>query len=116
MPRHTKSDYENAFRTTWARGQGTPLIPSDLDLHSTRIRGDALEIQLRTSGEACFAVRLPFPTSGDPTSLPGVESDRADPEQWALWQGVVPIVEQIQTDALGRITADDQGLRWLSLS
>lgn len=99
-----------AVRSTWDTAHGTALIPARLQLLSVAARGAVLEVLVSDANAARFgfAAQVPVLDDGEDDGEPG------SAEHWALWQVIVPFIEEIETDAVRRYTANAAGVRWVS--
>lgn len=103
-----------AVREEWAKAHGTILIPLDFQLTDVIAYGEQLTAQVADSTGARFGIRVKLPPSEGRDD--GASDDEVSPEHWALWNVLVPLVEEIETDTLTQSLPDANGVRWVTLT
>ena len=83
------------------------MLPADIQLESVVAENGHAEIVVSQRGVR-FGITIDIPLDVAPTAM---EPDAHTPEHWALWDVIVPIVEEIETGAEARIVPDAQGVR-----
>ncbi|WP_314645700.1 hypothetical protein [uncultured Microbacterium sp.] len=101
-------DFVDAVQQVWAEKE-TPLVPEGFVLTGTEIVDGFLIVEVTRTDGAKYGYRaaLPQPLEG------GVDRPLPTPEDWTLWNILVPLMEELETDPDSRITASNDGVRWL---
>ncbi|WP_433585102.1 hypothetical protein [Microbacterium hydrocarbonoxydans] len=99
-----------ALEARWRQSHGSALVPSEIALESVAVHGGTAEV-LVTRGGIRFGFRARIPAA-DAVANP-MEPEAGTPEHWAIWDIIVPLIEEIETDAEGRIVPDHLGIRWV---
>lgn len=95
----------DAVRTAWARVGGTQILPGEFKLLELTEKHGTLE--LLVTGPACrpYGYRTPL---HDPE-----RSFEQDPHEWVMWNVIVPLVEELETDPASRYPEDENKIRWI---
>lgn len=107
VPRDREAAYVDALISQWNEHQGGALLPADVRLESVVAANGHAEIVVSQRG-ARFGATIEIPLDTPQTAW---EPDANTPDHWALWDVIVPIVEEIETGAEARIAPDAQGVR-----
>lgn len=100
-----------AVREAWDKAQGTVLAPAGYELTHVIADGDSLIVQVADSSGSRFATRVELPAvAGWEGKTQGTEGT---PEHWALWNVLVPLIEELETNAVSRFPIDAGGVRWI---
>lgn len=101
-----------AVRGAWSTARGTILVPAGFQLTDVSAEAGALRVQVTDATGSRFGIRVPLPTA---TRWEGrVQGGEGTTEHWALWSVVVPLMEELETDARHRLPPDADGVRWVS--
>ncbi|HZU93305.1 MAG TPA: hypothetical protein VFF85_06745 [Microbacterium sp.] len=99
-----------ALEARWRESHGGLLIPREVELESVDVHDDLVEVLVVREGVRFgFRARIP---AADAVANP-MEPEAGTPEHWAIWDVVVPLIEEIETDAEGRVVPDHRGIRWV---
>lgn len=98
-----------ALEARWRKSRGSALIPSEIVLESAVAHGDIAEVLVTRNG-VHFGLRVRIPVADVVNPM---EPESGTPEHWAIWEVVVPLIEEIETDAEGRIRPDSHGVIWV---
>lgn len=101
-----------AVRKEWDKAHGTILVPAGFDLTHVTADGETLTARITDPTGLRFGMRVKRPASaGWERKAPG---DEGTPEHWAMWNVLVPLVEELETDAASRFPPDANGVRWIA--
>lgn len=97
-------------QSAWDDALGTPLIPEGLQLLSLCSKGNRLEVQTSDARGVRFGFSVEVP---DGLAF-GASTETGTFKNWAVWEVIVPLAEEIETDAAHRVSPDAAGIRWVS--
>lgn len=101
-----------AVRDTWESVSGTPLLPAAFRLLAVTDRHGRLELIVTGPAGNRYGYRSPLPLTFEATGE-SLEVEPRTPEQWVMWNLIVPLVEELETDPESRFLPDDTGMRWI---
>ncbi|WP_336500623.1 hypothetical protein [Microbacterium paraoxydans] len=100
-----------AVREAWARARGTILVPSGFQLTEVTADAGSLTAQVADSAGSRFGMRVALPNAARWEGR--VQGGEGTSEHWALWSVIVPLMEELETDAAHRFPPDTDGVRWV---
>lgn len=111
-----KSDgqrYRAAVREAWDEGLGTLVVPAGFELSRLDADRGVLTAEIIDAAGTRFGARVTLPP---PATRDGRGQDgETTPAHWALWTFLVPLMEELETDAVGRISPGTDGVRWITM-
>lgn len=102
----------SAVREEWDKAHGTIVVPAELELTHLEADGELLTLHVTDSAGSRFGWRTPLPAHmRSKNKTPG---ETGTPQHWALWEVLIPLVEELETNAATRLPPDIDGVRWIS--
>lgn len=95
----------DAVRAAWARVGGTQILPGEFKLLEVTEKHETLELLVTGPAGESFGYRTPL---HDPE-----RSFEQAPDEWVMWNVIVPLVEELETDPASRYPADENEIRWI---
>mgnify|MGYP007054584572 CR=1 FL=1 len=109
-PADTAQLFSEAVERVWStasRKLGETL--EQFRLASAIVVGDDLEVRLARGDKDLYGFRARLPTEGDDAT----GEVRNNPDDWALWEVFIPLMEELETAPDSRVPIGPDGVRWL---